>query len=168
MMDYKGQIKKKGDTQSKSDHRINTVINGSGLDISSDPTLFETSVSSLDSGEMNVSGITVSTQKGRVSADELAERLNNPLDMSQKKIQATTQLSVRTVKEPSLTRKFSTNDWMLQYARLACNKFMETFFSSKKSGSSARGYTSCQVFATEFWYVFVVTMEGNSGIDILQ
>ena len=45
---------------------------------------------------------------------------------------------------------------------------METFFSSNKSGSSARGYTSCQVCATEFGYVFVVPMEGKSGIKILQ
>ena len=59
---------------------------------------------------MNVSGVKSSTQKGRVSAKELAERLKIPLDMAQKKIQATTQLAVRTVKEPSLTRKFSTND----------------------------------------------------------
>ena len=45
---------------------------------------------------------------------------------------------------------------------------METFFLSNKSGSSARGYALCQVFATEFGYVFVVPMEGKSGINILQ
>ena len=55
MVDYKGQIKEKGDTRSKSNHMISAVINRSALDILSDPTLFKTSVSSLDSGEMNVS-----------------------------------------------------------------------------------------------------------------
>ena len=45
---------------------------------------------------------------------------------------------------------------------------METFFLSNKSGSSARGYALCQVFATEFGYVFVVPMEGKSGINISQ
>ena len=92
MVDYKGQIKEKGDTLSKSDHKISAVINRSALDILSDPTLFKTSVSSLDSGEMNVSDVKSRTQKGRVSAKELVERLTIPLDIYQKKIQATTQL----------------------------------------------------------------------------
>ena len=110
MVDYKWHIKEKYDTQSKSDHRISAVIDRSALGVASDPTWFESSVSSLASEEINVSGVKSKTQKGRVSAKELAERLKIPLDMAQKKIQATTQLAVRTVKEPSLTRKFSTND----------------------------------------------------------
>ena len=113
MVDYKGHIKEKGDTISKSDHRISAVINRSDLDISSDPTLFESSISSLDSGEMNVSCIKSRNRKGIFRAKELAERLNIPLNTAQKKIQATPQLVVRTVEETSLTRKFSTNDRML-------------------------------------------------------
>ena len=85
MVDYKGQIKEKGDTLSKSDHKISAVINRSALDILSDPTLFKTSVSSLDSGEMNVSGVKSSSQKRRVSAKELSERLKIPLYVAQKK-----------------------------------------------------------------------------------
>ena len=45
---------------------------------------------------------------------------------------------------------------------------MNTLFSSKKSGSSARGYTSCQVFAAEFGHVLVVPMEEKIGIKIAQ
>ena len=45
---------------------------------------------------------------------------------------------------------------------------MDTFFASKKSGPSQRGYTSCQVFATEFGHAFVVPMSGKSGIEIAQ
>ena len=85
MVEYKGHIKENGDTQSKSDNRISAVINRSALDISSDSTLFETSVSSLDSGEMNVSGVKSSSQKRRVSAKELSERLKIPLYVAQKK-----------------------------------------------------------------------------------
>ena len=44
MVDYKGHIKEKGDTRSKSDHRISAVINRSALDVASDPKLFEYSV----------------------------------------------------------------------------------------------------------------------------
>ena len=63
MVDYKGHIKEKGDTQSKSDHRISALINRSDLYIASDPKLFESSVSLLASGEMNVSGVKSRTQK---------------------------------------------------------------------------------------------------------
>ena len=42
---------------------------------------------------------------------------------------------------------------------------MDTFFASKKSGPSQRGYTSYQVFATEFGHVFVIPMR---GIEIAQ
>ena len=55
MVVYKGHIKEKCDTWNKSYHRISAVINSSDLDVASDPTLFNSSVSSLDSGEMNVS-----------------------------------------------------------------------------------------------------------------
>ena len=47
--------------------------------------------------------------------------------MSQKKIQATIQLEVRMVEEASLTRNFITNDKMLRYKRLACDKFIDTY-----------------------------------------
>jgi len=38
---------------------------------------------------------------------------------------------------------------------------MDTFFASKKSGKSVRGYTCCQVFATEFGHVMPVLMQGK-------
>ena len=45
---------------------------------------------------------------------------------------------------------------------------MDTFFASKKAGPSYQGYTTCQVFATEFRHVFVVPMEGKSRIKKAQ
>ena len=57
MVYYKGHIKEKGDTRSNSYHRIIALINRPALDVASEPTLFKSSVSSLDSGEMNASGI---------------------------------------------------------------------------------------------------------------
>ena len=166
MVEYKGHIKENGDTWSKSDQRISAVINRSALNIVSDPILFEFSVSSLAPGEMNASDIKSKTRRGGVSTKELADQLNIPYYMAQKTIQATTQFSVRTVKKPSLTTKFRTNYRMLWCARLAYNTLMDTFLSSNKSGSSAKGYTPCQVFAAEFGHVFLVTMEGKSVINI--
>ena len=89
MVDYKGHIKKKDDTQSKSDHRISAVIDRSALGVASDPTWFDSSVSSLASEEINVSGVKSKTQKGRVSANELVQRLNITLGMAQNTIRGT-------------------------------------------------------------------------------
>ena len=88
--------------------------------------------------------------------------------MAKRTLLATTQLAVRTVDEPSLTRKYQTNDRMLRYPCLSTDTFMDTCFLSKKSGPSYHGYTTCQIFATEFGHVFVVPMEGKSGVKIAQ
>ena len=61
----------------------------------------------------SVSAVKSSHRKGRVDAQTLSRRLNIPLEMAKKTIQSTTQLAVRMVNEPSLMRKFSTNDGML-------------------------------------------------------
>ena len=107
-------------------------------------------------------------RKGRVTAQDLVKRLKIPIEMAKRMLRATTQLAVRTVEEPSLTRKYQTNDRMLRYPRLSTDTFMDTFFLSKKSGPSYSGFTTCQIFATEFGHVFVVPMEGKSGIKIAQ
>ena len=117
MTDYNGNIKPRG---LKSDRPENKDIFVSSVEVLGD------SISSINSVH----------RKGRVDAPTLAKRLNIPLEMAKKAIQATTQLSDRTVEEPSLTRKFSANDRMLRYTRLATNTFMDTFFSAKKSGPS--------------------------------
>ena len=88
--------------------------------------------------------------------------------MAKKTLQSTTQLVVQRVNEPTLNRKFSTNDRIIQYTRFVTDTFMDTFFASKKTGPSQRDYMLCQVFATEFGHVFVVPMSGKSGIEIAQ
>jgi hypothetical protein len=55
---------------------------------------------------------------------------------------------------------------MLRYNRVATDVFMDTFFSSKKTGPTTRGYTCCQIFCTEFGHVFVVMMESKAGSNI--
>ena len=167
MVKYKGHIKEKCDTRSKSNQRISAVINRSDLDIASEPTLFESSVSSLALGEMHLLGVKSRNRKVRVNEKELSERIKIPPGMDQKKIQATNQLEVRTVEEPSLTRKFRTNDRMLRNERLAFDTFIDTFFSSNKYVSPERGYTSLQVFDTGF--VRLCSTDGReTGIKISQ
>ena len=107
-------------------------------------------------------------RKGKVTADDLLSRLEIPIEMAKKTLKATIQLGVRTVDKLSLTRKCRTNDRMLRYPRVATDTFMDTFFASKKAGPSYRGFTTCQIFSTEFGHMFVVPMEGKSGIKIAQ
>ena len=42
---------------------------------------------------------------------------------------------------------------------------MDTMFATK-GAKSLRGFTSCQVFSTEFVHVFVVPIEDKRGRDI--
>ena len=93
---------------------------------------------------------------------------NIPLEMAKRTLRITTQNSRRTTTEPTLNRKYRTNDRMLQYARVSTNTFMDTMFASAKGRKSLRGYTACQVFATEFGHVFAVLMENKTGNSIAQ
>ena len=104
----------------------------------------------------------MTTQNRRSSLKDLVRCLNISLEIVKKTIRATTQLAVRAVDEPSLSRKFRTNDRMLRYIKLLCNTFMDTCISSKKVGPLVRSYTTCQVFTTEFGYFFAVPMEGKA------
>ena len=85
--------------------------------------------------------------------------------MAKKTLKYTIQIATRSSDEPTLTRKYRTNDRMLRYHRLSCDSFMDTMFASKDA-MSLRGFKSCQVFATEFSHVFVVPMEEKSGKNV--
>ena len=160
MTDYNGHVKQPS-KRIKLDYEVASTLTTRH----SDQNHFISSVQILDSV---VSGVHSVHRKGRVNAATLSKRLQIPLEMAKRTLQSTTQMAVRTVNEPSLNRKFSTNDRMIRYTRLATDTFMDTFFASKKAGASQRGYTSCQVFATEFGHVFVVPMSGKSGVEVAQ
>ena len=165
MTDYNGNIKPHRPDKSLVDSNVDdrSIL---AVETASDPRHFISAVNML--GSVCVSGLKSISRKGKVTAQDLVARLKIPIEMAKKTLRATTQLAVRTVDEPSLTRKYQTNDRMLRYPRLSTDTFMETFFLSKKAGPSHRGFTTCQIFATEFGHVFVVPMEGKSGIKIAQ
>lgn len=182
MTDYNGNLKPRDHTRSllcqvemkssssevPTNHIMCSALNQSSLDIVSDPYSFAAAVNEPYEVAVGISSVQSKHRKGQVKIHELAERLNISLEMAKKTIQSTTQLGVRTVTEPTLTRKYQTNDRMLRYSRLAVDTFMDTMFASKKVGPSIRGYTSCQVFATEFGHVFVVPLESKAGVKIAQ
>ena len=77
---------------------------------------------------------------------------------------ATTQSLVRSLLEPTLNRRYKTNDKMLRYFRIHTDMFMDTYFASKKLGPSMRGYTCTQLFVTDFGWCKVKPMKFHSKL----
>ena len=106
MTDYNGHVKPRSNKRQKLEHE--TIA---GLSTRhSDQHHFISSLQILDSV---MSSVHLIHQKGRTNAATLAKRLQIPLEMAKKTLQSTTQMAVRTVNEPTLNRKFSTNDRMI-------------------------------------------------------
>ena len=133
MVDYKGRVRSKDRTI--EDRTICSVINRSLVDIGSDSDNLASSLNTID--DLTIGSMHSDNRKGRVSAADLARRLNIPVEMAKRTLKATSQLAVRTVGEASLTRKFRTNDRMLRYRRLSFDVFTDTFFSSKATGGQS-------------------------------
>jgi len=109
MLDYRGELKVK---RQMDRQWIGAVVNQSICDPVHEAELFIASViSRIDVGNfgLQVSGVTSGKRKG-VNAKTLSKRWRIPLEMARRTIEATTQLAVRSVDVPSLSRRFRTND----------------------------------------------------------
>ena len=67
-------------------------------------------------------------------------------------IDATTQHGTHTP-NPVMNQNYTTNDRMLRYRRITQYFFMDTFFATKKGGTSSRGNTCCQLFVTDKGFI---------------
>ena len=63
-----------------------------------------------------------------------------------------------------MNQNYTTNDWMLRYRRLNQYFFMDTFFATKKGGTSSWGNTCCQLFVTDKAFIYVVPMKRKSEV----
>ena len=63
-------------------------------------------------------------------------------------IDATTQHGTHHP-NPVMNQNYTTNDWMLRYRRINQYFFMDTFFATKKGGTSSRGNTCCHLLFIE-------------------
>ena len=75
---------------------------------------------------------------------------------------APTQRLVRSLLEPTLNRRYKTNDRMLRYFRIHMDMFMDTYFASNKLGLSMQGFTCAQLFVTDFGLCKVKPMKLHS------
>ena len=78
-------------------------------------------------------------------------------------IDATTQHGTHHP-NPIMNQNYTTNDWMLQYRTINQYFFMDTFFATKKGGTSSRGNTCCQLFITDKGFIYVVPMKRKSEV----
>ena len=80
---------------------------------------------------------------------------------------ATTQSLVRSLLEPTLSIRYKTNYRMLRYFRIQTDMFMDTYFASKKLGTSMRGFTCAQLFVTDFGWCKVKPMKLRSELPLV-
>ena len=98
-------------------------------------------------------------KKYPITEKELTERWQIRKEEATANVLATTQRLIRSLLEPTLNRRYKTNDRILRYFRIQTDMFMDTYFVSRKLGPSMRGYTCAQLFVTEFGWCKVKPMQ---------
>ena len=153
MMDHDGNIN--SNTNIPEDPTLeNTAIGTFEVGVSSImtsiyPTLEPWSLSSDVEGEFGICGVLSGEKKYPTTEKELMEMWIIRKEEATTTVLATTQRLVRSLLEPTLNRRYKTNDRMLRYFRIQTDMFMDTYFASKKLGPSMRGYTRAQLFVTD-------------------
>ena len=110
-------------------------------------SLFESKVQVCSVASSHRSGKMISTQGKAVDALALSKRWGIPYERAKTTVRRTTQRGVRHCSEPSISRRFPTNDKMMRYPRLPHKLFTDTMIAGRKS---ARGNKYEQVFATNY------------------
>ena len=98
-----------------------------------------------------------------ISAQDVAKVFRVDLKTAKQTLQHTTQYIKRS-KNPSLHRRYSSNDRMLRYTHLREYFYMDTMFASQKSGPTTRGNTCLQLFVTDKGFVFVCPMKQKAHL----
>ena len=97
-----------------------------------------------------------------VDAPTLAKRWNITIDRATNTIHITTQRGVRHVANPSIMRRFLTNDHMLRYNRLPHPMFTDTLLAGT---TSQRGQKFAQVFAKSYEKSSTIPMKKKSDAN---
>ena len=101
----------------------------------------------------------LTSQRKIVDAPTLAKRWNIPIDRAKNTVSVTTQRGVQHVANPSIMRRFSTNDRMQRYNRLPHPMFTDALLAGTVS---QRGYKFAQVFATSYGWSRTIPMTKKS------
>ena len=91
-----------------------------------------------------------------VDAPTLAKIWNIPIDRAKNTVLSKTQRGVRHVTNPSIMRRFPTNDCMMRYNRLPHPMFTDALLAGT---TSQRGHKFAQVFATSYGWSCTIHMK---------
>ena len=101
----------------------------------------------------------LTSQRKMVDAPTLTKRWNVTIDRSKNTVLVTTQRCVQHVSNPSIMRRFPTNDRMMRYNRLPHPMFTDTLLAGTVS---QRGHKFAQVFATSYGWSRTIPMTKKS------
>ena len=101
--------------------------------------------------------------KRNVQAEHLSKIWRIDIETAAKTLDITSQNCDRK-QATNLNRNYATNDKMLRYNRIKEFFFMDTFFATRKAGTSSRGNQCCQLFVTDNGFIYVVPMERESDV----
>ena len=87
-------------------------------------------------------------RRNSMSPQLLARRWGTHIETAKRTLDATTQRGVHSVLNPTMTRRYRTNDQQLRYRRLSHDMFTDTLEASVHSWFRQNQYA--QVFATAF------------------
>ena len=128
--------------------QVAEVVTSSGLREVS-PTLDDLSFIKELKANIKVSSLTLKGTRKNVDAEALSEKWGIGIEAAERTVRSTTQRGMRSTVNPTLLRRFRTNDRQLRYRRLPCTMFTDYMKSNVKSH---RGNIGAQVFATrEGW-----------------
>ena len=163
IVDTRGNIRKEY-IQNRSDKIIATV--GTNTPASSDQTVTEDQqlatalVAAVHIPSGTISAVKTGKRKCVVGPRTLAKNWGIGLDAAQRTVETTTQMGVRTILHPTLSRRFRTNDRQLRYRRLSHDMFTDTLEARTRSWFRCNKYA--QVFSTKFGWVRVYPMQRKS------
>jgi hypothetical protein len=110
----------------------------------------------------SVKAVTTHKKHWKVGPAALAKRWGIGIGTARKTIDATTQYVVRSTANPTLSRRFATNDKLLRFRRLNCMMYTDTLKAKKKSWYRKNLYG--QVYTTDFGWVGFYPMKTKSQV----
>jgi len=109
-----------------------------------------------------VKAVTTAKKHWKVGPAALAKRWNIGIGTAKRTIDVTTQLVVRNITNPQLTRRFATNDKLLRFRRLPCRMYTDTLKAKKRSWY--RGNLFGQVYATDYGWVGFYPIQSKADV----
>jgi len=109
---------------------------------------------------VTIEGVTANKSSG-IKPIDLSKIWGIDIETARRTLEATTQLKQQD-SDSTLSRKFSTNDWMLRYKRIKSHFFTDTHFITSKARFT-RGNKGMQLFFSEKGFVYVVPIKTEGG-----